>query len=184
MCSVHHFNRSNITLFIPFKTVKWETCPVLSFFLLLLRTELSWNIKTIKLKIANRRASCLDSCYLLIHIVLRDLSVVKINRVFSCSIPHFLPNGNVIALHPSHHLPSLLSPPWPRLLSPGRCTGGLRCEIAKTWTIICQTERRALRAASIEVLVSHCHTQHSTNTYRQPVQFGGIKICIIHEGGF
>ena len=44
--------------------------------------------------------------------------------------------------------PSFTFPPshWPRLLSHGRCTDGARLEIAKTWTIICLTERRTLRA--------------------------------------
>ena len=152
MCSVHHFNRSNITLFIPFKTVKWETCPVLSFFLLLLRTELSWNIKTIKVKIANWRASCLDSSYIycIEGFLRRQNKSGNSLSVFNSSFsPHW-------KCHCPPPFPSFTFPAsqWPRL-SPSRCTDGAHCKTAK---IICETERRALRATIINVLEWHCHT--------------------------
>ena len=115
-----------------------------SLFFLLLRTELSWNIKTIKVKIANWRASCLDSSYIYcIEGFLRRQnksgdSLSVFNSSFS---PHW-------KCHCPPPFPSFTFPPshWPRLLSHGRCTDGARLEIAKTWTIICLTERRTLRA--------------------------------------
>ena len=138
-----------------------------SLFFLLLRTELSWNIKTIKVKIANWRASCLHSSYIYcIEGFLRPQNKSGDSLSLSCSIPHFLPTGNVIALHPSHHLPSLLpTAPDTAVTRQMHWRGALwNCKDVNHYLPHWEenAEGSDLRAAIIKVLL--WHSQHSPNT--------------------